>query len=567
MIRLLASLIAVLGLTLLSSGPAAAANDPKPRYFCDKHPYTTTPSVIQFGGGPKVSLKLVRFACYSKRGTRPPSQVGGKSGLQDARGKWLIPQRYNTILPLSSAHSLVQLKSVDGKPSRDEGWYVYMHGKGPGPRLSYSRFHRLVGGSGDLDVYVGENDDAPRTASPRKVGVITSVITSVRPLQVYGVTVNPGFASQGTVDDYERARRGDRWAVERYGETAIVVHLSPTESQMMSMAVEPISPIMNRIDLFGRGRDAVVGLLQIKHPDMPPEDTGRDVILGRSVSILYLPLDPNGSVAALPEGAIGVMIIPGDTSLGVTATGWAVVYPKGEGFEFGIGSGSLQGVIANAAGLPRYAGLHINGRYVLVKEPRTGYWNVYADTIKMEVAGETSERRPENAIRVYRARSDAKQAADRQLAAQRRAEAEAERQRLQREAAARAAADRQRLIAIFDRNPCDQRVRSSVISLGDSYVKRYFESCGMYGSDDFARAERVGVDRNLIERARSDYLWKSQQEAAARQRDNSVAAITGASSNWGPVSTKPIGAEYGTYGAEQQRYVWDRELAKQLRIR
>lgn len=547
------SLLFLVGvLSVLAVGQAQAQS-----VKCDKHKRTDNPKVIAFGGSEPVALQMISTACWIEKGV--PRHAGDRRGLKDAAGKVLIPERYNTIIPLSSAHSLVEVRKLGGGADQANGWHVYMHGEGPGPRLAYSRFHVLPGGRGHLKVVVGEGSEPPAQAMMRRVGLITSAMTTVKDIEAFGLSMNPDLQSNQM--GHIIWEKGLNWAVERYGDNAVVVHRAIDKSQMLSMAGEPISPVMSRIFLFGRGRDAVVSLMQLQHPDLPEPDTQKSTIIGRSTSLLYLPLDTSGVVMPLPPGAIGVMLLPGDPNgLGTTAVGWAIVYPRGEGFEVAYGTGSLASVLGRASSLPRYAGLAIRWDRVAVKEPASGQWNVLArTTLAADPMGLTNERTAAGAYRIYDQRERARDAALRQANAERQARAAAERARLAEEARQKSDAERARLQALFDRHPCNWELRRGVFELGDDRVRAYYERCGITSQEELPTARRVGVSNSVIQSA-TNRLWREPAATARVQYNASTSALTGAQGNW----SAPIGAAQGAYGAQQQRYAWEQQLKRQI---
>lgn len=538
---------------LSPAAPASAA------LRCDQSAHTGTPSAVIFGGEGSV-----RFQLHERYCSVGANRGASLRGLKDADGRrWIIPQKYHAILILSSIHSVVQIKTLDGSPGKSDGWYLYLHGKGPGPKLPYEEVNRLPGGR-EMVVAVGETRVAPMTAGDRQVGLITSLLTSFKPLEVYGTTLSPRLTIRGDEAGFRRLVSGERWAVERYGDNAIVAHRGPDRSQMLSLAGEPLGPVMSRINLFGAGRDAVVELVQLQHPDLPPPDVAKDYVLGRPISILYLPLDSSGRVMAMPPGAIGVMMLVGDTEVARTATGWVIVYPKGSGFEVSYAAGSVESVLRNAASLPRYAGFYSDSWAMAVKEPSTGYWNILdRRTLAFDSLGLTSNRTATGAVDTFKQRTYRKQEADRQAALARAAAVEAERRRLA-EAAARARdLERERLAAVFAATPCQWEMRRAVWMLGAEAERRFYSECGMYSPDDFASATRAGVDPGRIREARARSLWLDPAGAGRQQVAISSSTLSGVSSAWGPASG-PVGAQYGTYGAQQQRYAWEAALKKQV---
>lgn len=477
------------------------------------------------------------------RGKGVPKVVGVKTELKDSKGKKLIPAKYNAIIPLSSAFSLVEKKSMDGKPDDDDGWYVYEHGEGEGKKLPWPRFTVLRAPDGaprpGMVVAAGHFDSLPTGAAGRlekNMGIITSLMTEVLPLpDLYGHDL------QGYIDPSE-SNRGERRAIQRFGRNAFVVHRKDG-SQVFNLSGEPLTERISRVEVPSWGRNALIPLMRARHPDLPVQTGGGPNISGQSVEQLYLPLDENANIMALPADAIGVMWIAGYSQARQTTDiiGWAVVYAKANGYEVAPGIGSVEEVLSRAETLPRYAGMdtgRMMGRMAL-KQADSGEWfTVPTTTLKVDgdsmpqatrLAAWTQYERVITARRIAEYQRQQQQLAEEETRRQQALAAARERER-QREAAAQAAAEKERarFDALLAQKSCDWELRRVIRSMGNDALRQFFEHCSMYGEEDFALAERVGVNPSRVQQARIDHDWAQSKRRAEQQRIGNLNALSAA---------------------------------------
>lgn len=510
---------------------------------CDNYAsFPTTHTVLVHGTDATTTVLSGARNCWV-RGKGVPKVVGFKTELKNSKGKKLIPAKYNTIIPLSSAFSLVEKKSMDSKPDDDDGWYVYEHGEGEGKKLPWPRFTVLREPDGaprpGMVVAAGHFDSLPTGAAGRlekNMGIITSLMREVLPLpDLYGHDL------QGHIDPSD-SNRGERRAIQRFGRNAFVVHRKDG-SQVFNLAGEPLTERISRVEVPSWGRNALIPLMRARHPDLPVQTGGGPNISGQSVDQLYLPLDENANIIALPADAIGVMWIAGYSQARRTTDiiGWAIVYAKGSGYEVAPGLGSVEEVLSRAESLPRYAGMDTGrsiGRMAL-KQADSGEW-ITVPTTTLKVDGDSMPQATLAAAwaqceRVITARRLAEiRRQQQELAAEeaRRQEALAaarERER-QREAAAMAAAEKElaRFQNMLASKSCHWELRRVIRSMGNDAMRQFFDHCGMYGAEDFALAAQVGVNAQKIGQARIDYDWHQYKQRAEQQRIGNLNALSAA---------------------------------------
>lgn len=528
--------LAPLSLLLLLCGLAHGAK-------CDRHAsFPSTHTVLVYGSDSTTTVTRAARDCWAG-GKGVPRIVGYKTGLTDSKGKTLIPARYNQIIPLSSAFSLVEKKSLDDKPDADDGWYLYEHNEGEGKKLPWPRFTLLRDPDGatrpGMMVAAGYFDGLPVGAAGRldkHMGLVTSQMRTVMDFpDLYGHDL------LGYIDPSD-SNRGERRAIQRFGRNAFVVHRKDG-SQVFNLSGEPLTDRISRVEVPSWGRNALIPLMRARHPDLPVQTGGGPNISGQSVDQLYLPLDENANIIALPTGAIGIMWIAGYSQPrgALDIIGWAIVYARGTGYEVAPGLGSVEEVLSRAESLPRYSGMDTGrsiGRMAL-KQIGSGEW-ITVPTITLKVDGDSIPQASlDSAWRQYERVVTARRLAEAQRRQQELAAEEARRQQAlaaareqerQREAAAQAQAERERarFEGMLAARSCHWELRRVIRSMGNDALRRFFENCSMYGEEDFDLAARVGVDAGRIQRARNDYVWHQAKLQAEQQRIGNLNALSAA---------------------------------------
>ncbi len=505
---------------------------------CDSQAPDELRTVLVYGGDQTTTLKTAARHCWA-RGSGVPQVLGYRVDLRDAEGRTLVPARYNAILPLSSAWSLVQKDDLDGEAEADEGWYLYEHGQGEkGDKLPWPRFTVLASPPGTqrpgMVVAVGDVDDSKLVQRQRQqsMGVVTSLMNTVLHLpEVYGHSVTSAVGMHA-------ASKGERRAIQRYGTNALLVH-GVDGTRIYSLAGEALSDNLGHVELLAHGRDAGIPLMRARHPDLPRMDF-HSWLGTQPADQLYLPLGQNGDILPLPEGAIGVMWIPGfDKSGNRTISGWAIVYTRDGGYEVAPGLGTMDAVLAQAETLPRFRGMDTGYNRLALKQPDTGEW-ITVPTRTLQVDGDSIARPTAAAAWAQYERTVAARAqAERQRQQQLLAAEEARRQQAlvlaqaaerQRQADALAFAEREsaRYASLLASKRCSADLRRVLPTMGLSAAYTYFNHCGMYSEEDFALAARAGVQPQKITQARGDLLWHRHKQAAERQRIGNLNALSAA---------------------------------------
>lgn len=503
---------------------------------CDSEAPAVPRTVLVYGGEATTRLMMAARSCWA-RGSGVPQVLGYRVDLRDAEGRTLVPARYNAIIPLSSAWSLVQKDDLDGEPEDDEGWYLYEHGAGEkGGKLPWPRFTVLPDPPGTqrpgMVVAVGDADDSKLVQRQRtqSMGVVTSLMNHVLHLpEVHGHSVT-------SFVDPAQAGKGQRRAIQRYGTNALLVH-GVDGTRIYSLAGEALSENLGTVELLAHGRDAGIPLMRANHPDLP-QLAFYSWMIAQPANQLYLPLSQRGDILPLPEGAIGLMWVPGfDKNENRTITGWAIVYTREGGYAVSPGLGTMEEVLAQAESLPRYHGMDTGYNRLALKQPGTGEW-ITVPTRTLQVDGDSVPSRSAAAAWAYQERvMAARAAAERQRQQQALAAEEARRQQAlalaqaaerQRQAEALAFAERERAryAEMLAAKRCNADLRRVLPTMGLSAAYSYFNHCGMYGESDFALAQRAGVSPDKISRARIDLDWHQQKQAAERQRLGNLNALS-----------------------------------------
>lgn len=489
------------------------------------------PQTVSLDDGQVVQLKGSQRYCTGQTASGQ-NQSGSLKGLSTAGGEVLVPADYNAIIPLNTGLSLVQKDNLNGVPDADDGWYLYRHGRGPEAKLPWTRFEVLQPQSlpplPGVVIVVGDDGQAKGEAV-RALGFITSYMNEVKTLpETLGHPVLRNI-------EYFARLRGERHALELLRNNALVAH-TPMGSQIYNLQGEAVTPLLADLQIFGRGRDAATTLMKTRHRDLPAPGQGI-LVEGQSDNTVYMPLDHQGQVMPLPEGAVGVMWIPAVSERSeLYIAGWALVFPKGHAVELAIGTGDLPSVVARAESLPRYAGMKFSSdkstaHRLALKLPDVAEWMaVSSATLRVD---ERSYRAAQPGTLWAQARKDVtdRQLAERQRAAERQAELqryrEEEAQRL-RAAGARAEAELQRLRTLAQAGQCDHAVRAALGRLGAEAAKNYLSKCGMHSAEDFALAAQAGVDQRSIASARSELLRRNAPLEAQRARNAGMAALANA---------------------------------------
>lgn len=518
---------------LLALGSSAAVAGVR----CDGGVRISDVSVINPEDDSVVLLRQSSQFCVSKDAER---RVGSRMGLKTADEKKLIPHDYNNIIPLNTTLSLVQKDDLDGKPDGDDGWYLYQHRKGEQEKLPWDRFEvappRSMAPRPGVVIAVGELRSEPKFGEHR-IGVMTSYMSKVQDFSgLYGHPMTGAI-------DYFDVLKGQRRSVQLYRNHAFVVH-TRDGSQMFNLQGAAITPILADIQLLQGGRDAVSPLMKTRHRDLP-KTAFAPLIPGQSEDQLYLPIDQDGTLMRLPEGAVGVMWIPGlNSERDIYVSGWAIVFPKGDEVEVAIGSGSVVDVVRRAAALPRYAGLSLppdkgTAYRLVLKLPESREWLSVGST-SLQV--DDKSQRAAQAVTLWKQSEKEvldRYMADRQKVIERNAEIvrlRAEEQRRLQEASARYHAQLETLRQRARSGSCDYDLRAALDRFDEETAREFLSRCGLNSQEDIGLASRVGVSAQKISAARVDFQRRNGELEAQRARNAGTAALLNAMKYRGPDS-------------------------------
>lgn len=501
-------------------------------------------------GDPLLTLRKPRQFCVGTDGAR---RSGARYGLDTADGRRLIPREYNEIIVLNATLSLVERRNLEDDADADNGWYLFRHRDGEIRKLPWDRFAvlqpRSMAPLPGVVIAVGDQR-AVKGPGARDVGVITSMMKDVLAL--------PDLQGHGIEHqiEYFATLRGERRAVMAYRNHAFVVHRAGG-SQLYNLDGEPMTPLMADIQLLNNGLDAVTPLMQARHRDLPRRASA-PLVPGQTEDTVYLPLDADGSLMALPDGAAGVMWFPSLSSRdrNVYIAGWAIVFPgqvQGQpSVELAVGTGSVVQVVQRAAALPRYAGMSLANEpstadRVMLKRLDVPEW-ISLDSATLRV-DERTQRASQPGILWAQAN---KAVMDRFLAARQKAldriaelEAlrEAERARLAA-AAARHQADIERLNEQARHGTCGQMPRHALSRIDRAAAGSYLDRCGIVSADEVSLASSAGVAADKVAAARSTLMRRNAEQDAQRARNAGMAALANAMKYRGP---DPMWADVRVY--------------------
>ncbi len=486
----------------------------------------------------QIPLRLASVYCQSKD---PKGRSGNRMGLETADGKTLVPQRYNQIIVLNNQWSLVQKDDLGSTPNEDDGWYLYEHNEGEGKKLPWDKFSvttpRSMKALPGVVIAVGEIRSEAKFGQ-HHIGVMTSFMKKVQDFPgLYG------YAMEGTIDYFD-ILRGQRRSVQLYRNNAFVVH-TQDGSQMFNLQGEAITPILADIQLLQNGRDAVSPLMKARHRDLPKNDGGNPIIPGQTADTVYLPLDNDGSLLPLPDGAVGVMWIPSlNSERDIYISGWGLVFPRGKDMEIAIGSGAVVDVVKQAARLPRYSGMSLGNDKstayrLMLKLPESSEWlSVNSSNLQVD---ERSQRAA-HATTLWRQTDKEvldKYMADRQKTIDRNAEIlrlREEENRRRTEASDRYHAQVDALRERARAGNCDYEVRNALYQFDAQTQREVLTRCGLSSKEDISLASHVGVSPQKISEARADFDRRNGALEAQRARNAGTAALLNAMKYRGPDS-------------------------------
>ncbi|WP_448659503.1 hypothetical protein ACPVPU_03310 [Sphingomonas sp. CJ99] len=457
--------------------------------------------------------------------------------LLDASGK-VIYKATGQIWPLSARHAAVE--------GGFAGASIQVFGKKPGPALPFS-LPRL------------ESALYPRMGSAviaAKPVVTMPLLVGVSRSQPGGSTLFSGMILTG--HSYEpklveglggKAVFGiDRFDREYQNTSSYHIraadYVLPQKGALafMNMTAPDGTAISLMLDRNGEPFGTAEGLVEIIRIPESHVGSAEDSLLGQLVSRiaplgpgfpgawLYAALDEQGQVIAPPPGAVGYTVVrPANR---VVAPVWGAVYRGASGYEVALSIRS-DGALPAAVSPDRYSAMTFrdsdqpNHYIVAGKSAATGTWGIVDYHYSQPRSGAknqfTSSALAFATYDQWRQLAEAERA--RQLAAYARQNA-LERQRVEEQRKALAIAAFEQDYAIRGRG-CFEANYVTVAPLGDPYVKRWYEKCGipqhLYGD-----ARRLGVSQDVF--ARSDQMAESRRayEADLRRRGANATAFSNA---------------------------------------
>jgi hypothetical protein len=274
-----------------------------------------------------------RFASYGRRceGALEGSiqtLERNSHGLMDARGRRvLVPAKYVRVLPIDETRALVW-SSSEGEPM------IYEFGRGEIGSAHFQGAGRLMGPDEELSTTAAGSDTLNVYLGRGEVRQIHNLV-DYRQYQDYSIVdFTTGDGAEVSVV-FDAAMRQQR--------SPIVGRIDPWTMMRGDQPLDEQRQMDAPVDLASRS-------MRVSHPDLPND-------------YLYFPLQPDGTPAALPERAMGVMPMrivrdhPNSTGREANyrhiAMGWVVVYPAGDGFEIAPFGGTLAETLERAPSLRR----------------------------------------------------------------------------------------------------------------------------------------------------------------------------------------------------------------------
>ncbi|MGC6400290.1 hypothetical protein ACNI3Q_06885 [Sphingomonas sp. FW199] len=460
----------------------------------------------------------------------------------DVSGK-LLHQADGEIIPLSAKHGIAKLDF--GKPA------LVMFGKKPGPALP------LSGPTLEQALYPGQTGNVMATNPP----VVMPLVIAIAPIKpgdstTVNATIFSGHSYQPKV--VEGVGGKAVFGTDRFGQDfrGASIYDGRTQEQLRDLLFPQIggmvfqnmtapdgSAISVPLNSAGDPAGTAVGLIELVRTvtirafsPTPPTTllVSRMMPMGPGFpnSWLYTPIDRQGQLIPMPEDVIGLTLLRSGTANDPPI--WGAVYRGAKGFEVALPQWH-EGKLPLAPRPERYSALafrdfgpRASNTFVLAgKTAGNDNWGIVMFGMSSPRAGErNSFASAEQAFAAHDQwqKEFAVQARQFNLLMAQQQEA----------ARLKTVADAQALaVATFEKNysqrggGCYESYYDLVAPLGDPYLKRWYEKCGipqhLYGD-----ARRLGVSAEVF--ARSDQMAASRRayEADLRRRGANAAAFSNA---------------------------------------
>jgi hypothetical protein len=398
MMRILtiAAVLAAAGsIALTAAPPAAAQKFPPYLKSCKKDKeferIDAEYAVPVVGGGAGV-VRVVsqNYNCENK--TTGGGEWHRLYGMKDASGKLVVPYAYEDVLPFSTTGAVVSEHGPTTYVS-SAGYRTYIAGKGA------SKERLEIGDAGMLMPSNG-CPPAPGEASPSSVSVVIGEDTYRGGGGKVHVTL---FTPDGKLRRLESMGGDDmKRPVRRVGDVLLARwrdEQNVLRSGILDLYGRQVAPVLSNAALWvtpttdpRRNNADACGVASL---DLFIEGPSLDIDPGKPFfGPLLIPVGRDGQPVALPKGAIGMFPVYrrenqssfSDAPRDMTSM-WAVVFPKGQGFEFTLHLGAPSEALVAAETEPRYSTMartHSFGGLVTAQYAADGKWVTFranSDTV------------------------------------------------------------------------------------------------------------------------------------------------------------------------------------------
>lgn len=352
-------------------------------------------------------------------------------------------------------------------------------------------------------------------------------------------------------------------------------------SQILSLSGELIGPRMGAVRMF------------LSSPDFNRSVHGSQVVEAVSDAgplpgryftgqLLRRPLTFWGELAKLPGDAIGVIPMREDPRKN---PGWIVLYPSPEGAEGVLHLGTLASINKDILNQERVIDFELFVTYEgariywnLASQRRDGQWHLHpgSDPRYVRLFSEPVRLRPGVSFQSFAFQTE-KDRRDREQQEFRAAfEKYYQANKASMDAKARADnAKQSAFLAELDRAPSICGRLAELYKAGPQYLDRYLRECP--SSDGLAESmQKYGASPVLVSNVKAQNKQRQDRQAfelaeekrrrdyARQSRSSGIYEALSQPSGLGDSSGKPGTPESGAYGAQQQRYGWQRQLNRQL---
>ncbi|MBP2160606.1 MULTISPECIES: hypothetical protein [Asticcacaulis] len=507
------------GALALCTTQAQAQNFPSHLKGCKKlTPFERVEAehVVPFADGGGAGVVQVTSRNYECKDTTDRLLTTHKIyGLKDAVGKLIVPYDYARVLPFSTTGALV-IDHGNGPHPGGLKYRTYIAGKGEGKeRFELQEAGMLVPSGGCKTI---TTDTSPRSAAA-----------------VMGETWIRGGNGRTDVTLFTpdgRARKlsnmgGDkiRPSVRRVGNVLLARWRDDQgvlRSGLLDLSGRPVTPVLSNAALWVTSEPAEINIDRSSCTYVPTtlfiEGPSLDWDPAQPFfGPLLLPADDDGQPLPLPKGAVGMFpAFPREHASAYSdavkdlSWTWAVVFPKGDGFEFTLHVGTPAEALIAAPTGTRYTTMardFSNGGLIIAQAALDGKWRTFRRD-SLEILGQPDtdyDRQRDRAIAILEAES-AQMQQDLANARKQQATRVAEERRAAR-AAARAASRASGRICDYSVDAQDTR----------QDVEDYMMNCGtgrLPGLVELARAK--GIPEETIQQA-INAEWKRQMDQARGQ--------------------------------------------------